>query len=630
VSVDSGKEGSIQMISHSGAFPARRALSLLVAGIGMLMLAPASFVSMAAAAPRHRPKLAAPVVRTFYGRLRGLDAGGGEEFLGVPFAQPPVGNLRFRPTLPPAHWAGVKAATRQAPACLQFAQGTLKPDVSTSEDCLFLNVFRPRTIPSRHKLPVMVWIHGGGDVFGGSVEYGARQFAQRTHTIIVVISYRLGVLGYLSLPGLDAETPRLGSGNYATLDQIQALKWVRQDIGAFGGDPHNVTIFGQSSGANSVCVLLASPLAAGLFEKAIIQSQGCDTIGNPKASAQKQDEAFAKAVGCSGDAAAVVECLRHAWAPDLVAAAQEYPVSIPVSGTPVEPYPSGTAIADGHWNRVPVMVGNVRWEGKFFVVSEAGISAQAYQGFLVKTYGPLNAQAIMARYPASAYPKPFYALAAVATDSQIPGPLTPLGIACLVNSTANTFSGRTTVYRYEFNDPTSATVYGAQYNPPGIDMSNAHLAELNYLFDFISASRPLTRFELPLSHQMQNYWAAFARTGNPNVTGQPAWPQYTSQGSKTLILSPYGNHVSTTVAQEHNCAFWAHTPMINPPTGPPGEAPQGTQVNLPGGLGFYIPPAPASASPMSTSVTPNHVVHHQPRDHQADGRRLRLRRPSVR
>jgi para-nitrobenzyl esterase len=544
--------------------------------------------------PARHKKSTAPLVKTAYGVLRGIDVGAAQEFLGVPFAEPPVGDLRFRPTLPPAPWSGVKDATRQAPACLQFAQGTLKPSVSTSENCLYLNIYRPHTATRSRKLPVMVWIHGGGDVFGSSAEYDAENFAQRTHTIVVVISYRLGALGYMSLPGLDAETPQLGSGNYATLDQIQALAWVKRDIGAFGGDSQNVTIFGQSSGANSVCVLLASPMAAGMFQKAIIQSQGCDTIGNPQSSAQQQDEAFAKAEGCSGSDAAAVACLRSASTSSLVATAQEYPVSIPVSGTPIEPQPSGTAIGDGHWNKVPVMVGDVRSEGKFFVVSQAGITAQAYQGFLIKTYGPVSALAIMARYPASAYPKPFYALAAVATDSQIPTPLTPLGIACLVNSTANLFSGQTPVYRYEFNDPTSATVGGAQYNPPGIDMSNAHLAELNYLFDFTSVSRPLTQQEIPLSHQMQNYWGAFAYAGNPNVAGQPAWPRYDTATNTTLVLSPYGNHVSTTVAQEHNCAFWAQTPMINPPTGPPGEAKQGTQFDLPGGLGFYVPPNPAS------------------------------------
>lgn len=564
------------------------ATGLAVATIAAMLTAPAS------AAPRSGTKLAAPLVKTSNGELRGVNSGQAQEFLGVPFAQPPVNNLRFRPPVPPLAWRGIRNAAQQAPACLQFAQGVLPPKVPTSEDCLYLDVYRPHVSSKTRKLPVMFWIHGGGDVFGGSVEYDARTLAERTHTIVVVTAYRLGGLGYLSLPGLDAETPQLGSGNYGTLDQIQALKWVHRDIAAFRGNQRNVTIFGESSGANSVCALLASPLAAGMFQKAIIESQGCDTIGNPKASAQKQDEAFANAAGCSGAAAAVVECLRNAWAPDLVAAAQTYPVAVPVSGTPVEPYPSGTAIANGHWNKVPVMVGDVRWEGKLFVASEASLSAQGYEGFLIKTYGPVSALAIMARYPASAYPKPFYALAAVATDSQMPVPMTPFGIACLVNSTANVVDGQEPVYRYEFNDPTSATLDAAQYNPPGIDMSNAHTAELNYLFDLIDAARPLTPLETKLSHQMQNYWAAFARSGNPNVKGQPAWPRNNTPTSKTLVLSPYGNHVSTTIAQEHNCAFWAHTPMINPPAGPPGEGRQGTQVDLQGGLGFYVPPGPES------------------------------------
>jgi para-nitrobenzyl esterase len=239
------------------------------------------------------------------------------------------------------------------------------------------------------------------------------------------------------------------------------------------------------------------------------------------------------------------------------------------------------------------MVGDTRWEGKFFVVGQAGLPEAGYDAFIAKTYGPY-APAVLARYPASAYPTPWYALAAVATDSQIPVPLTPLGIACLVNSTANLVQGQAPVYRYEFNDPTSATVAGAAYNPPGIDMSNAHLAELNYLFNLDESSRPLTPVETPLSHQIQDYWGAFAHSGNPYVKGLPAWPQYNTATNNTLVLSPYGNHVSTTIAQEHNCAFWAQNPMVNPPGGPPGEGPQGTEFDLGGGLGFYIPPGPES------------------------------------
>jgi para-nitrobenzyl esterase len=536
--------------------------------IGGALAAVCAFTSPIAAAASLPTRTLPLTVYTPYGELQGVSVDSAQEFLGIPFAQPPVGALRFSLPQPPSPWSGVRQANSAGPACVQFAHGTLPPGYPASEDCLYLNVYRPSTVPVGEPLPVMVWIHGGGDVFGGTEEYDAHQLAERTNTIVVTVAYRLGALGYLDLPGLDAEDPGVGSGNYATLDQIQALRWVRQDIAAFGGNPGNVTIFGQSSGANSVCVLLASPLAAGTFAKAIIESQGCDTIGHPLAMAQAQSEAFATAAGCTGTAGAVVGCLRAASTATLVAAAQAHPIAVAVSGTPVEPLPSGVAISEGRWYHVPILLGSTQSEGKFFVVGESSITAPEYDGFISQTYGA-NAAAVLARYPASAYPAPFYALAQVATDSALPVPLSPWGISCLVNTTANEFAGQTPVYRYEFNDPTSATAAG--FDPPGVDMANAHLAELNYIFQWLPVARPLTSVEIPLSLQMQQYWAAFARSSNPNVSGQPVWPQYHAGSAQTLELSPYGDTVETDTATQHNCAFWGDTPVVNVPPAPPGQ-----------------------------------------------------------
>jgi len=194
---------------------------------------------------------------------------------------------------------------------------------------------------------------------------------------------------------------------------------------------------------------------------------------------------------------------------------------------------------------VPAMIGNVRSEGKLFVIDRPQLTAAQYVEQIRATYGA-NADAVLARYPLAAYPAPFYALAAVTTDS---------GIACGVNATANLLAPLTRTYRYEFNDPTSPTLYGFQ--PAGIDMSNAHSAELAYLFDFTLGDRPLTSTQQRLSRQMMRYWAAFARTGDPNVPGQTAWPQFTRATHQTLVLRPTGNTVATTIAEEHHCAFWA-------------------------------------------------------------------------
>jgi len=486
----------------------------------------------------------APVVRTADGSLRGVSIGGADGFLGVPYAAPPIKELRFRPPRPPARWDGVRDATRQAPACLQFQPTGVREDQAVSEDCLYLDVYRPRGARPGERLPVLVWYHGGGWTQGAGVLYGGQTMAALTNSIVVSINYRLGALGFLALAQLDAENPDLGSGNYGTLDQVQALKWTRRTIAAFGGDAGRVTIYGQSAGAGAVCTLLTSPLSAGLFARAVIQSLPCGAVTQPLAQAQQTGQNYARAAGCT-DPATVVGCLRNAWAPNLIAAEQQVLVRGEVYGTGVLPENSATALAAGRWNRVPVMIGNTRSEGKLFIINRPNLTAAQYVEQIRTTYGA-NADAVLARYRLADYPAPFYALAAVVTDS---------GIACGVNGTADLLAPLTRTYRYEFNDPTSPTLYGFQ--PPGVDMSNAHSAELAYLFDFTLGDRPLTATQRRLSRQMMQYWAAFARNGDPNVAGQPTWPQFTRTTHQTLVLRPTGNTTSTTIAEEHNCAFWA-------------------------------------------------------------------------
>jgi para-nitrobenzyl esterase len=519
--------------------PARVVIAAASAAVAVLALGPSAAEAGGSKAALH------PVVQTASGWLRGVSAQGADRFLGIPYAAPPIKDLRFRPPQPVKKWSSVRDATRQAPACLQFQPTGVREDQAVSEDCLYLDLYRPSNTRPGAKLPVLVWFHGGGWTQGTGVIYGGQTMASLTKSIVISINYRLGALGWLALPQLDREQPLTQSGNYGTLDQLQTLKWVRTNVANFGGDAHNVTVFGQSAGGGAVCTMLGSPLATGLFQRAIIQSLGCAQGQNAKAAAEQTGQQYAAAAGCT-DAATAVACLRAAWAPNLIAAEQKVVVRASTYGTPVLPQLSLDAIKKGTWNKVPVMIGGVRWEGKLFVIDQADITAAQYEAQIRSQYGA-KADAVLAKYPASAYSKPFYALAAVSTDS---------GIACAVNGTADALAAQTkSLYRYEFNDPTSPTLYGFQ--PPGIDMSNAHSAELAYLFDFTLGYRPLTAQEKALSLQMMRYWVAFARNGNPNVPNQPHWPSYTTKAPRTLVLSPTGDTVRTDIASEHKCAFWS-------------------------------------------------------------------------
>jgi len=241
------------------------------AWLGRSTVAAAIVWSVAAGVPAASAASRSPVVVTETGPVRGIATGTMQEFRGIPYAEAPVGDLRWRPPQEPARWTGVLDATAFSPHCPQAATPYGTP--STTEDCLFLNVFTPdKTNEGRpHLLPVMFWIHGGGLVVGESDGYDPSPLVAQG-VVVVTINYRLGELGFLAHPALAAESPTGASGNYGLMDQQAALRWVQRNIRAFGGDPDNVTIFGQSAGALSVHSQLASPLAAGLFHKAIVES----------------------------------------------------------------------------------------------------------------------------------------------------------------------------------------------------------------------------------------------------------------------------------------------------------------------------------------------------------------------
>ncbi|WP_137991674.1 carboxylesterase/lipase family protein [Streptomyces vilmorinianum] len=485
-----------------------------------------------------------PVVHTAQGALAGRTHGRAQEFLGVPYAAPPMGESRFRPPKEPAPWGGLRDASTQAPACPQFSPFGLRDPQAVSEDCLYLDVYRPRGAHPRSRLPVILWMHGGAYSQGTGTQFGGRTMAELTGSVVVSINYRLGQLGYLALPELTGANA-LRSGSFGLMDQLAALTWTRGNIAAFGGDPATVTLAGQSAGSGSVCAMLASPQARGLFSRAVLQSGPCTLLRAPdRAGAEEQARAYATRLGCT-DLTTIAACLRGARVDDLVAAAATLPVSGPAHGDGLLPADPAAAIASGSWNKVPVLIGSTKAEARFFVaLTQPRLTPQQYTDQIRAQYGPA-ADEVLTRYPVAGYPSPYLALSAVLTDSTF---------ACHTYATARLFARQVPTYAYEFDDPDSPTLYGAQV--PGLDQSNGHSAELAYLHDFTMSDWPLTERQVALADRMKRYWAAFARAADPSVPSQAPWPavgtSYTS-----LTLHPTATGPSTTFATDHQCAFWS-------------------------------------------------------------------------
>ena len=482
-----------------------------------------------------------PVAQTRTGPVRGVATSTFDEFLGLPYAAAPVRELRFAPPAAPRAWTQVKVADRQAPACLQFEPTGVREEQVLSEDCLYLDVYRPRQVAKNAKLPVLVWFHGGGNTQGTGVIYGGGTPAAKTNTVVITINYRLGALGFLAHPALSAVTPG-GSGNYGLMDQLASLRWVRDNVASFGGDPRNVTVYGQSAGGGAVCNMLTIPSARGLFQKAIVQSSACLNARNTLSAGEQSGLKFAESVGCA-DAATVVDCLRAAWPGKLIANQANY-LGGPKVGGALFPRSFADVLADGTWNAVPLLTGSTRSENRLLSTALAGITPQGYVDLVNKTYGDKAAQ-VLDLYPLSKFKSPYDAITQVQTDA---------GTACRTELTVRATQDRVPTYRYEFDDPTSPTLYG--FRIPGKDMSNGHSAELAYLFDFTLGERPLTAEQERLSDQMMRYWGAFAHAGDPNHSGAPFWPPYGADQKVMQLRTGGASAVITSFAAEHNCSFW--------------------------------------------------------------------------
>jgi para-nitrobenzyl esterase len=496
------------------------------------------------------------VVRTLNGTVKGMVKGETRQFLGIPYAAPPVGNLRWQPPQPAASWRGTRDATKFGSVCTQ-AQGQT---MIGSEDCLFLNVYTPARLQVH--LPVMVWVHGGAFVSGAGSQYDPTALVTHGDVIVVTINYRLGSFGFLALPGLSQEDRHGSSGEYGLLDQQAALHWVRANIARFGGDTHNVTLFGESAGGAAVCDQIASPRIGGFFQKAITESGPCEAanIATPTLAAAKTTGSnFATTVGCSGTNQAIVACMRATPASVLVAhtnaGARMFAPNVDGS---VLPRSVKSALAMGLFNHVPIIEGSNRNEGDLFaflLVFATGkpvpLTEAQYTGLLTQLFGS-NAPIVQAQYSVSKYGSPDEAYATMLTD---------FGYTCPGRTADRLLSTQVPTYAYEFNDPNPP---GIPIKPPDFTIGVYHSSELQYIFQGGVASiitgtiSPLNAAQTALSNQMIDYWTTFAHTSNPNSFRTPHWSLYRNQLDNFQSLTSAGNGIGpiTTFATEHQCAFW--------------------------------------------------------------------------
>jgi para-nitrobenzyl esterase len=490
----------------------------------------------------------AALVHAPAGDLQGISVAGIAEFLGIPYADPPVGELRWRPPQPKPRWAQTLQATKFANTCPQPQRGVFAAP-SKTEDCLYLNVFSPATASEASaRLPVMVWFHGGGLFSGESNDYNGSKLASRGRVVVVTLNYRVGALGFLSHPAINAEGHPFA--NYGIMDGQLALRWVQTNIAAFGGDPGNVTIFGQSGGGTAVMANLASPLSRGLFHRAINQS-GTRIAVTPQATELKLGEEFASLAGCTDQSP---QCLR-ALSVDQVLAHQGGILGV----VPDFPSIDGTVITraaldafeSGQFNRVPIMTGLVGDEQAFFLPeanTKKPLTAEDFMRYTV-SFGAAHKEKLLARYPLADYPSPSLAEIAMAQGAK----------ACTARLLDRAWSKFVPVYAYEFADRTAPSYFPDVSYP----MRAYHTAELQYLFPRFrggqGTSHPLGDAQEHLSDLMVDYWTTFARAGEPDRSeahGLPSWPRYSAEKDNTLVLDLPGPKTQDGYGKANDCALW--------------------------------------------------------------------------
>ncbi|WP_414942789.1 carboxylesterase/lipase family protein [Amycolatopsis sp. cmx-11-51] len=502
----------------------------------------------AAADPTH--------MHTGSGELRGVRDNDIVRFRGVPYAEPPTGSQRWAPPKPVRPWDGVREASAPGPPC---AQAGNPPEGSTAEDCLYLDITVPANSATVRR-PVLVWLHGGGFSSGAGTEYDPRRLAVQGDVVVATVDFRLNIFGNLALPGMT------DGGSYGLQDQQAALAWLRRNAAAFGGDPGNITLFGQSGGAVAICGQLTSPAARGLFSKAILQSGSCHTtlaanasgpespafgaFWRPKAQAERSSAQAAAALGCppGGDQ---LGCLRALPVDKLLTQAGTATAAT-VGGTtlPVDPRDGLKQALD-----VPVLSGNTADEQRtvagVYELLGKPITAAQYPELLAKGFG---AAAVQQQYPLRDYPTPGLAWAAVYTDS---------GFACPQQQTDTALAARGPVFGYRFADPTAPPLIPV---PPTFQPGASHASELFYLFDvkgkpvhLDGSTYPLTAAQQQLAERMIAAWSTFAHTGNPGHTRTAdQWPAWDPAAPKVHEFTADADRPSTVdPAAAHQCGFWS-------------------------------------------------------------------------
>ncbi|HWR38878.1 MAG TPA: carboxylesterase/lipase family protein [Patescibacteria group bacterium] len=464
------------------------------------------------------------------GLISGVTADQVRTFLGIPYAAPPVGPLRWQPPQPAAAWSGIRQCTTFGPSCPQPRQ----TDAYTySEDCLYLNVWAPAA-PSAEKLPVMVWIHGGAFNFGSTTlpEYDGKNLAAQG-VVVVTLNYRLGPLGFLVHPLLAAESPQGTSGNYGLLDQIAALQWVQHNIAAFGGDPDRVTIFGQSAGSRSVSLLLLSPMTDGLFQGAIAESGGpiigseylSPAFNGDPVNGAKMGQELAQRLGCDTEND-VLAALRSQSAAEVIQAAAcstgLFDAGLffaPVFDSWVLPADPREALRDIRQHKVPLIAGSTKNEGTLYLMQEPDVSLNKYRDFLQSRFGA-NADRAGKLFPASVDQEAAPAIDKMVTVAANARP------ARLVARAMEQAAAPAYLYQFTRRPDTSlARRIGAH-----------HGVELAYVFGNMKDADGYNSADRELSRIIMSYWVNFARTGNPNGAGLPYWPVYRTTDDQNLEL----------------------------------------------------------------------------------------------
>jgi len=460
-----------------------------------------------------------PVVETTAGSVMGAAGEGYQVFLGIPYAKPPIGELRWSAPEPAEPWDGVRDAVEFGAVCPQASAFSWVEVQGTDEDCLTVNVWSPEDAEGA---PVMVWIHGGGFMFGTSrlETYWGHELAKKG-VVVVTFNYRVGPLGFLAHPDV-------GAGNWGLMDQQAALVWVQENVSGFGGDPGNVTIFGESAGSVSVCMHLVMTGPEGLFHRAIMESGVCG-ISDTKAQANALGAQFTAAVGCDGvdDVAA---CLRAVPADDAVEALPMAKALFFGGGVKWGPSLDGTLVTGqpavqmflGQGVRVPTLVGSNKDEGTLFIKwAGGGLDQEGLEG-LVANFAPAHADQVLAAYPVEDYGSIDATAAAILGDA---------AFVCTARLAARVLAqGGTPTWMYHFTREVETSVFS--------DLGAFHTAELPFVF-----GNGLTEFDTtlpaedqPLVDEIQGYWTRFAATGNPNGDGALEWPGFAPTTKQYLEL----------------------------------------------------------------------------------------------